>query len=339
MDLVKVYPHGLITATRTRKFRPDPVVPVRPQTEDERWAMAMVRNHGIEAALAVLSPPPNLDITCELETSQGDSPLGLSKRPNSDKPRPRRGLKGITSHGRRQVRDGCTVLERRYGRHRLSFLTCTLPPRYQGMTAPQWAVAVEGLNRKLRRKLRREGLPEEVIGVTEIQEGRYERYGAVALHLHVVFVGKLPKGAWLLTKQWLEQCWKECCEQATGIESTESEFNAATNIQRVKRSAAGYLGKYMSKGGKIAKAIIDKGLQECLPTAWYLCSRAMNRAIQQAIRVYSGRFALELFEFVQLPESKALTYSRWVEIAGCDGNLVKIAWYGYLTKDALAAFA
>ncbi|WP_017291665.1 hypothetical protein [Leptolyngbya boryana] len=361
MDLIKVYPCGQITASSQRRFTPEPLPREKKLTVDEAFNLSALKSFGYERAREIL---------------QAEGYLGLSKPAKSEKTKKPRGQKGITSHGRRIIRGGVTLLERTYGRNRLSFITLTLPPAVAEDLSGRWAHVVDLMKRRLIYSNGLHGLPTEIIACTEVQEKRYERTGEVALHLHIVMVGRHSRGAWCYSPRQLEKMWSECCEtavrnviepnervtsrvtnsrtesesngngNATGNTSsnansngnangnihTEVNWNAAVNVQRIKKSASAYMGKYLSKGTQTTQKIIDSGKAHLLPKAWYFCTQVLLERIKKATRVVSGNLAHEIYEHVLSHATEYLNYHRNIKAKCSDGREITVGWYGYLTK-------
>ncbi len=154
----------------------------------------------------------------------------------------------MTSSMGRNIRNAAYLLEQEYGKDNLSFLTLTLPdlPR-EGLEAcsANWGRMVDQFLKWLRSKAEVAGIPLEYVYCTEIQEKRLEKYGEFALHLHLLFRGKSGKRKpWLVTPKQCRKAWARCIKS---VYSGLFEERALENLQRVRRSAAAYLGKYLSK--------------------------------------------------------------------------------------------
>lgn len=209
---------------------------------------------------------------------EGATSIGLSKVAKSHKSSEagsegaRKGLNGITLYGQRMVRNAAYLMQQKWGGNQLSFLTCTLPGGACETleAARSWAEIVRKFTSTLKRDLEAEGLPGLIVGVTEIQPKRAARDGGCPLHLHMVFKGAHKDYQWCLRPGRLQLLWSRAvlntCPGFRGL-----EFAASCNIQRVKSSASGYLGKYMSKGADDIKAsiIANDGCIDHLPHHWY----------------------------------------------------------------------
>jgi len=201
---------------------------------------------------------------------------------NDDKQnRQRKGYKGISSHGRRTVRSGCTVLEEKYGKSGLAFLTLTPPvltPNGQILYVSQWQAICKTFRQRVRRLAKRQGVNIDWVDVTELQPKRSLREGWACLHLHAVFNSRLGNGYWL-TADKVREIWREVLEFYTG---DELDTRAAVDIVAVKKSAANYLGKYISKGGDTLKQFENTPWMDMLPCKWWYVSSSLKSAVKAA---------------------------------------------------------
>lgn len=263
--------------------------------------------------------------------------LGLADPP---KKRARRGSRGITRHGARTVRNGAFLLQKRYGNDCLSFLTCTLPaaPETDQYNAGrEWAEICRVFFQSLGRLLKAAGLPATFCSCTEIQMKRFERDGGMPLHLHVVFPGRRRGGPWAIAVKQFDLLWARAviarCPEFSGL-----PFRSACNVQRVRTSAEGYLGKYMSKGGGTIAAILeaDPGLSEFLPSTWWNCSLNLRRAIGK--RMSGGNTtARGLVQDIRAGDTR-IQFSRVIQVTLADGALYDAAIVGRLSPEGRARY-
>lgn len=206
--------------------------------------------------------------------------MGLSKLPNSEATRKRRGTGGITSLGKRRVRECCEFLQRRFGRRRLTFCTLSLPslPDWEmEKLCDGWAGLVHKLQKAIAVRQRRAGLPVSTVGVTEIQPERSEREGRPVLHLHLIWVGRSTGSSWSISTSEIDQIWGTLLSNVLG---RDVSVGSACKLQSVRKSASGYLGKYLSKGYEQVSRWSDTWYFGWLPTAWWFASLAVRRACE-----------------------------------------------------------
>lgn len=216
-------------------------------------------------------------------TNRTVADLGLSKVPNSHKVRATRGSGGITSLGRKMLRNACTLLQRENQHFRLSFLTLTVPRctmAEYAVVAENWSEITRQYQQYLRRRLAAKGLTGELVTCSEIQEERYENTGVPCLHLHIVFRGKCLRGAsWAVTPKDCAKGWKRILSRFL---PGARDWSACENLRMVRKSASAYLGKYMSKGAQAVQSLKDKGLVHMLPSAWWNCTLSLRKRVLAA---------------------------------------------------------
>jgi hypothetical protein len=209
----------------------------------------------------------------------------LEDAPISPKKVSRRGANGITPAGRKKVRSGVRFLENEWGAKNLTFFTATLGnlSDEQLVTASQkWGEIVRRFNQKLQRLAKKlykiSSLP--YVGVTEIQESRWRSSGIAVPHYHVVFPGRASsRSPWRYSISQLEGLWFDSVSE---VLATEWSSPAACNTQGIKKSAASYISKYLSKGGKLFAQVKASGATEYLPHSWYSWSREVRVAVESA---------------------------------------------------------
>lgn len=190
----------------------------------------------------------------------------------------RYGLKGMTSQARRKVRASAFLLQERYGKDRLSFVTLTVPPLHDVQSehrlASRWHDAVRYLLRRLKQILHERGLPPSLVGVCEIQVKRYAASGQFPLHIHLVLVGrKRSRGAWAIHYSEFRKTWADILQRIVGhpIETRYLE-----NVKEVEKDAGNYLGKYMSKSQNEIEKVVEDGNEWMLPRQWWFSTKEMK---------------------------------------------------------------
>lgn len=270
-------------------------------------------------------------------------PLGLSSVANlsteaetiAPSRKLKRGSKGISSGSRQLVKDAATLLERKYGRTQLAFITHTIPDEFIESTHKNWVRILANLRRRYIRALQKAGLPQEIVMVSEYQEGRLAKFGQAVLHLHVVFVGRRKKQHWEYDCEYYKQHWRECCEEYNSEYRDERLWDAATRVESIKKSCANYLGKYMSKGVAAIAAIRESDPDAFVPPSWHVLSQVLRVAVRKATRHFEGKTASELFEWLLSNACSLLKFNRFVKIPTKDGREAVVGWYGDLREKRL----
>ena len=260
--------------------------------------------------------------------------MGLFPVPNSDRNaggRSRYGLKGITTKGRRTVRNACYLLQRDYGDQHLTFSTITLPdlPEADMRTLhEEWHHLVELYRLKMGRALRAKGLPGHLVGVTEIQEERWAKSGAPVLHCHFVFVGRARRKGWAISTTQHDLLWAQAIETVLG--KPIGNIHAACQLKRVDGKPDTYLGKYVSKGAQVVEKVKEAGLSEWLPKQWWNCSRRLNKQIEKEKKQFE-RGSQQLLVMGEEVSGLVWTWYRDFAIDFEDGETVWMARYGLLS--------
>jgi len=282
----KFYPNGEFGFTREKRFDVSGVSRL-PRTADQEWALSLVRVHGLFATLRCLTAGRgSQDGEVPMESQGDDSALDLTKVSISEKTR--KGLKGISSKGKRIVRNGAYLLEKDRGKGSLSFLTLTLPRvSDEGFDAiaSNWGRIVEHIVKAIRRRLSESKLPSHVIGVTEVQEKRFKKHGGIPLHLHLVFVGRHRRGGWVIKPEQIRKSWKDACENVLPEHDLGHDWRRTENIQTIKKSVCRYLSKYLSKGVESVARLREKHGDRCVPHQWHTCTRELRKWIERETKV------------------------------------------------------
>lgn len=284
--------------------------------------------------LKVEPPPESPDfLGLSLLANSHRIALGLSEPVPEKAPR---GQKGITRLGARTVRNAAFLLQEKYGCDRLGFYTVTLPrvdDSAEYNAGREWAEIVRIFLQSVTRLLKAAGLPPSYVGCTEIQESRYARYGGLPLHLHFVCVGKIRgRKQWIISSDQWRALWRRAVV-ARCPEFSEVSFKASVDTSVVKKSAEGYLGKYMSKGAAMLSALLaeDPGIAEFLPKSWWCCSLTLKRAIGR--RIAGGlSSARSLIRDVRGGDTR-VAHAREIKIRMPDGNEVPVAVVGRLSPE------
>ncbi len=263
--------------------------------------------------------------------------LGLSHPRNFDrnyKSQTRKGLKGITSLGKRRVRNAAYMLTRENGKHRLTFATVTLP----NLTGAQmsrvhkaWHECINFYRREVGRVLRGAGLTGEIVGVSEVQEKRYAKTSLPVLHAHFVFCGAARHSGWALSPSRHDYIWRKSIEHVLG--ESIRELSSACQLKSVTASAEAYLGKYISKGAKATASVVRQGWSEWLPRQWWNCSRSLVQRMEDAIARFDNG-AGWLVNRGADPSSDLFAFFSPVEATLANEDVVCMGYFGRLTPKA-----
>lgn len=192
----------------------------------------------------------------------------------------RYGLKGISRRAARTIRNAAHLMQESIGRENLTFATVTVPalPIEQMATLHKnWHKVVESYRLAITRRLKDEGVCEDIVIVSEVQEKRHEKTGIPVLHLHALFQGRRPFGKWLISTETHDDITRAALERGAG--SIGVSLKSAAQFQQVHSSAGAYLGKYMSKGRANIEALVEQGFADWMPKQWW----SMTRHIRQEV--------------------------------------------------------
>lgn len=276
---------------------------------------------------------------CDRIAATGAEPLDLTSPSNSHMPV--RGMKGMTGYGQKMVRNGAFILQRDAGMRNLTFLTLTLPPMGETealRVVGHWGEIVRQLIQWVARRLKRSGLRSSVVLVTELQTARLERHDAACLHIHAVFQGKKRGKTWAIPVGEMRTFWVSLLSRIAG----EEVFSAnCVDMKQVRKNAANYLSKYMSKGcGDIEKLSQIVGVERVPSTWWNMTSEARRMVkrecltgsgvawvVDELVRSHirdSGGWGLKFVKAIEIPvtEIQTVVIGYWgVMDAGTVGDL------------------
>jgi len=328
-------------------------------TQKQGWYVAsifmglsLVRNFDIAANPFILASASEL-LELKLIADACEHPLPQQVTPPV-KRATRYGQNGITRSGARTVRQCAHLMQKTYGRGALTFATVTIPniPVEQlRIVHHHWPKVVQAYRLAIKRDLQKNGLRGEVITVSEIQEKRHQKSGVPVLHLHSLWVGRLPYGGWAISTVRHDNIWRQAIRSV--LPGIRVSFKSAANLQSVKTSASNYLGKYMSKGATCVASLKENGFSEWLPRQWWNVSRSLLQWVKSETVVVGtdGEFLLSpanladkgMWEFVghvlidigEKQQYWLATYGRLSQqMAAAVRNI-----NGYLpTRDAMSAY-
>lgn len=331
----KLWPNGEVVIWRSRKFKPEPLC-------------KRENRHKAQRAIAIL----HLMLSPDIDWPKMALALGLSHLPifdrgerGSEDPPPeevesreRKGLKGMSSYGRRMVRNAAHLLQEEAGIARCIFATCTVPslPLEKMVALHQnWHKVVEIYRLGIRRALKQQQLSGEIVTVSEVQAKRHERSGLPILHIHSVFVGVNAFGRFVLTPEIHDDIWFKAIKTIINVD--RDECTTACNLQRVRKNASSYIGKYMSKGLVDARAIAAGGKADWLPKHWWNCTRSLSRRVKSECRRIN-EVADWLNASADCTSNEIWVWHREIFLDLGDGRSIAIARFGLLTKEVTKMF-
>jgi hypothetical protein len=147
-----------------------------------------------------------------------------------------------------------------------------------------------------------------------------------------VFNGRHKFKAWAISANELREMWRQCVSNAYGVFVPEAEMSASIDVQRLKKSAYRYLGKYLSKGcGIIAEVVLRHG-ERVIPSSWAVCTHDLKQWVEESTLRLNSASALRLMDAVCFEDSDLCTYSKHLYHEFFDGGKSWIALYGELTE-------
>lgn len=206
-------------------------------------------------------------------------------------PQSRKRLEGMTKNMGRNIRNAVYLLEQYYGKHLLSFLTLTLPNLSLddlGKCCERWDYMVDQFLKWLRKRLQKQNIEMEYVYCTEIQPERLQRRGEYAPHLHLVFRGKYAKKRpWAVTPAQCRKAWSAIIGNVLGHRNFVK--SALEKLHGIKKSAARYLSKYLSKGKCVLPRDSDSCVTKQLRTQWGGMARFLSRLVKaRTRRIHDG---------------------------------------------------
>jgi hypothetical protein len=211
-----------------------------------------------------------------------DPKLGIGSE--SSHVRKKYGLKGITSYGRKMLRNAGDLLDKacanRYNR-RVVMGTLTVPsysPDTMKAICSNWGDIVRKFFQRIKRHYARHRYAFDYAGCTEIQPARLQNRSEVGLHLHFLFVAiRLGRGKWVLGDNLVRRVWGETIDHYLGQDDTSQNPNYRR--EDVSKSSAGYIAKYMSKGTEQVRQVVEEFGEEWLPSQWWYMSAPVRKSI------------------------------------------------------------
>lgn len=232
-------------------------------------------------------------------------------------PRPsRKQSLSMSSSMKRNIRNAVFMLEYKYKKECLSFLTLTLPALSQSDLAKccqEWGRMTDNFLKYLSRALRGSGIEPEYVYCTEIQSKRLHTRGEYAPHLHIVYRGKQTvRSPWATTPRDVRKAWGKIISSVL----SHSEFSTASleNLQRIKYSASRYLSKYISKSSNCLPKSDGSSAVTRLRTHWGGMARSLARLLRSSINRFTSANGDIAIQFVRripdLLKNRILIYAK-----------------------------
>ena len=233
-----------------------------------------------------------------------DLPLFIVSSKLKRCPRGNYGRNGITNYGKRVLKNSCIILEQKYGKRRLGFGTCTLPTLCESslrVLLSNWGDVVRRFFQKVRRQHEKLSLEFIYLGCTEIQEKRYRNTGLPVPHLHFVYVCKETiRGGYTCNTKQFYGWWNDAVNEILvrgkrdpimGIDG----HTGSVKLESIRTTAAGYIGKYVSKGVSVVKSMLAAGYEE-FPKQWWFASMQCKKLFNASVKTISGDICAMLWD-------------------------------------------
>ena len=263
----------------------------------------------------------------------------LVKSPKSAQRPETYGRKGITAYGQKVVRSGAYLLQERYGKERLSFLTLTVPQygyAEECKIAEKWAYLTKSLLQALRRRLEKAALPKSIVLVTELQPKRLQGREPGCLHLHLVFVGRERGKAWAYAPREYRDLWLGLL---SGVLGRKVPSAPCENVQRVEKDASQYLSKYMSKGVASVADYAEINGWSMVPRQWWSATAPIKAAVKNY--TITGEFAASMLDEIihgwqrggYMPKTLGVEFCRPITIKATLYQDYVIGFFGKIDRE------
>jgi hypothetical protein len=156
--------------------------------------------------------------------------------------------------------------------------TASLPDEdYEDLrVSGRWPVFQRELFESVTRLIRGAGVPALAIGVVELGARRSHRTGRPMPHIHMALAGwgaRDATGQWLLRPAVMDELIARACRKA----GLPDRYRApGSKIEERLKTLAGYLSKYMSKGGDIGLVDTSDGWEALIPHQWWNRSKELK---------------------------------------------------------------
>lgn len=157
----------------------------------------------------------------------------------------------LSKLAKERIYDGCTLIQRKYGAGNVCFFTGTLPRGEDWVMSridEEWPEIVRLFVAKVRYYLGKGGCEPYIVHKTEFQADGTP-------HIHVVYPSRRDRWSrFCIDVRTSRRLWKQAVETRVGV-YTAGEWKAATRVETVRKSAAGYMCKYLTK--EISETVLE----------------------------------------------------------------------------------
>lgn len=257
-------------------------------------------------------------------------------------PHKKYGSTGITNYGKKIVRNAGFLMEEKLSKNILQMGTLTIPSfdeEIMLVICSNWAQLQKRFFEKCKRRYEKYRRPWMYVSVTEIQPRRWGQYRECGLHIHFIapsyFLGL--HGMYTLDDNWVREAWRQCISDLLSRKFPDGfrdDMLPTPNYRRekIKKSAAAYLAKYMSKGAEICQEVVSDLGEEWLPSQWWSASSNLKNWIKKRTIHTSGFLAPLLMELCYYDSEVHLHYSAPIRIETAVRGLRTIGYAGRLTE-------
>jgi hypothetical protein len=277
--------------------------------------------------------------------------LRLDLGSESSQPKKKYGLKGITSYGKRILRNAGHIMDEKYAGIFNAYPqmgTLTLPSvsdeRFR-LIAVNWHHIVRRFFQQCKRKYNCAGKVFDYAACTEVQPKRWEERREVGLHLHFLFVAQKGKLGWILPDNYVRDLWRAIIVSIIG----EEDIPGTLQYERTQVSVSGsaYIAKYASKGAEFIQEIAKEKGEDFIVSQWWTASQGLKKQIKR-FTIHSRSTQAELLLY--LCKANVSCYIRYcreaiLEVktsdltsACADGYKILLGFGGMLTDEGKCLF-
>lgn len=272
-----------------------------------------------------------------------EAPLLVKSLKSSRKPRGTYGSHGITKFGRRVCENACILLQQKWGKNRLGFLTATIPAVGRGVCEQliaHWGDISRRFYQKIKRIHEKKHSTFVYVGCTEIQEKRFRDTSLAVPHLHAVYVSrKHPCSRYTVSTEQFYKAWNDAVNEVLVLRGHSpimgtGGHRGSVKVEPIRKSASAYIGKYISKGCGVAEAMKAAGYTK-FPRQWWTASMQCKKMFKEAlIRLPQGIASQLFYDSEQLVDNESIAWMQrvFIDVGGyeyCVGITGKLSLDAY----------